>query len=586
MRMRFLATLAGVFVLAFAVTQAQAPSAVADAAERGDLTAVRALLLKHADVNAPQADGMTAIHWSALNGDLTMTSLLLISKAAVDPVTRLGNYTPLHLASQRGHGALVARLLQAGAKATATTGTGLQPVHFAAQAGDTSGITALLNAGADVNATDATHGRTPLIFATSMGRVDAITLLVSRGADVSATTAVIDYVERSRTDAADRQARARETSAGTGRGGAGRGGAAAFDPNDPDLASQFNAPQNTSGAAAGRGGAATGRGGRGPSDAEILGKQGGLTALHYAVRDGYAAAALTLLDAKTDINARSADRSTPLVLAVANGQYDLAMTLLQRGADPNLCNDDGICPLFAVVNNEWALRTWYPQPTAGTQQKATYLQLMDALLNAKADPNARTLTHVWYAAYNAGRMGVDFAGATPFWRAAYALDVEAMRLLTKYGADPLIPTKTFGTAARPQDPSGLPAIPAGGPHVPPFHAAMGVGYGTSRVAQQHRHVPDGWMPAAKYFVEELKVDINQRDADGFTAMHHAAARGDNEMIQYLVKHGGDVLVVNRSGQTTVDMANSPEQRTQPFPETIALLEGMGAKNNHRCQACK
>ena len=98
-----------------------------------------------------------------------------------------------------------------------------------------------------------------------------------------------------------------------------------------------------------------------------------------------------------------------------------------------------------------------------------------------------------------------------------------------------IPTKTFGTAARPQDPSGLPAIPAGGPHVPPFHAAMGVGYGTSRVAQQHRHVPDGWMPAAKYFVEELKVDINQRDADGFTAMHHAAARGDNEMIQYLVR---------------------------------------------------
>ena len=134
--------------------------------------------------------------------------------------------------------------------------------------------------------------------------------------------------------------------------------------------------------------------------------------------------------------------------------------------------------------------------------------------------------------------------------------------------------------------TGLPAIPAGGPHVPPFHAAMGVGYGTSRVAQQHRHVPDGWMPAAKYFVEELKVDINQRDADGFTAMHHAAARGDNEMIQYLVKHGGDVMVVNRSGQTTVDMANSPEQRTQPFPETIALLEGMGAKNNHRCQACK
>jgi hypothetical protein len=129
-------------------------------------------------------------------------------------------------------------------------------------------------------------------------------------------------------------------------------------------------------------------------------------------------------------------------------------------------------------------------------------------------------------------------------------------------------------------------VPRGGPHVPPFHAASGVGYGTSRVAQQHRTVPDGWMAAARYFLEELKVDVNQRDAEGFTALHHAAARGDNKMILYLVSRDANVLVVNRAGQTTVDMANSPEQRTQPFPETIRLLEGMGAKNNHNCRACK
>jgi ankyrin repeat protein len=183
-------------------------------------------------------------------------------------------------------------------------------------------------------------------------------------------------------------------------------------------------------------------------------------------------------------------------------------------------------------------------------------------------------------------MGVDFSGATAFWRAAYSLDIDAMRLLVRYGADPHIPTMTYGAPLREKDASGMPAVPTGGPHVPPLHAASGVGYGTSRVAQQHRHVPDGWMPAAKYFLEELGVDVNIRDADGFTALHHAAARGDNDMIVYLVSRGADVLAVNRAGQTTVDMANSPEQRTQPFPETIALLEKLGAKNNHNCRACK
>ena len=60
-----------------------------------------------------------------------------------------------------------------------------------------------------------------------------------------------------------------------------------------------------------------------------------------------------------------------------------------------------------------------------------------------------------------------------------------------------------------------------------------------------------------------------------------ASRGDNEMILYLVSKGADVTRVNREGNTTADMANGPVQRTQPYPETIKLLEGLGAKNNHR-----
>jgi ankyrin repeat protein len=589
MRHRFRATLlAGTFLLALTVTHAASTSPLADAAERGDVAAVADLLRQQVDVNAAQADGMTALHWSALHGDLTTVNALLAAKAKVDPVTRLGDYTPLHLAAGRGHGAIVTRLLAAGGNAAAVTTTGVQAIHLAADAGGVEAVRALLDKGADVNVKDATHGRTPLMFATSKRRIDAMKVLIARGADVQATTTVIDYVERSKADGADRSASLR--AAGPGAGGAARGGgggtrgAGAAAVADPAYDPTADPDPNALYAQAGRGGRGAARG---PSDIEIIGKQGGLTALHYAARDGYADAVAVLLDAKTGIDTRTAgDRSTPLVMAVVNGNYDIAMTLVARGADPNIANDDGVAPLFATLNNEWSLRTWYPQPTAGTEQQASCLQLMETLLKAGADPNARTITHVWFAAYNAGRMGVDFAGATPFWRAAYALDIDAMRLLTTYGADPGIPTVSYGSPRRPNDPSGLEAVPAGGPHVPPFHAAMGVGYGTSRVAQQHRHVPDGWMPAARYFVEELKVDVNMRDADGFTALHHAAARGDNEMIRYLAKHGANVMAVNRAGQTTVDMANSPEQRTQPFPETIKLLEGMGAKNNHKCQACK
>jgi ankyrin repeat protein len=68
-------------------------------------------------------------------------------------------------------------------------------------------------------------------------------------------------------------------------------------------------------------------------------------------------------------------------------------------------------------------------------------------------------------------------------------------------------------------------------------------------------------------------------------VHHAASRGDNEMIKYLVSKGADVKKINRAGQTTIDVANGPVQRTQPYPETIKLLMSMGAKNNNRCVSC-
>jgi ankyrin repeat protein len=167
-----------------------------------------------------------------------------------------------------------------------------------------------------------------------------------------------------------------------------------------------------------------------------------------------------------------------------------------------------------------------------------------------------------------------------------------MKLLVAHGADPSVPTRKAPERRRrsddegEEDPSGLPPVPVGGPGVYPIHAASGAGYGQDFAANSHEHAPDGWLPAVRYLVEELGADVNARDQFGYTPVHHAAARGDNELIRYLVEQGADVTLVARTGQTTVDMANGPIQRVEPFPETIALLESLGAKNNHNCLSCE
>jgi ankyrin repeat protein len=322
----------------------------------------------------------------------------------------------------------------------------------------------------------------------------------------------------------------------------------------------------------------------------LVGKEGGLAALHYAARDGYELAAQLLLDRGADLNIRGGDGTSPLLMATINGNYDLAMRFLEDRADPNLESEDGATPLFATLNNRWAPKALFPQPTAFKQQQTDYLEMMRALIEHGADVNHRTKRHIWYTSFNFDLLGVDFMGATPFWRAAYALDVAAMRLLIASGADPDIPTRKpasrrFRRGGDDEDQSGLPPVPVGGPAVYPIHAASGVGYGEGFAANAHRHVPDAWLSAVRYLVEELGADVNARDHNGYSPVHHAAARGDNELIEYLVSQGADVTLVSRRGQTTVDMANSPVQRISPFPATIELLEGLGAKNNNNCAIC-
>ena len=659
---------------------------VADAAMKGDLAAVRRLIQQGANIDAAQGDGMTALHWAAERGDTAIASVLLAAKANVTATTRIGSYTPLHIASKGGKGSIVRALVKAGADVKTPNASGATPLHFAAASGDTTSLRALIDKGVDLNAKENENGQTPLVFAASVGRADAVKMLLKAGADASLTTTAVNLQEYAAADQAAARKRnavlvsfeperhkadsvaAAAASAGApagappgivGGGGGGGGGQAARgpQPKGPFTPSQIQAAIDS-----GRTVYTLAGSGRGPVREEVdtinggvpgfasaVGGVGGLSALHHAVRQGNHDAVVALLDGGANVNQLSTtDKTSPLLLAAINGHYDIAMTLVKRGADVNLLSTAGAGPLYAVINTQWRPRSRFPQPHAAEYQKTTHIELMEALLKAGADPNVRIKTHLWYFAFNncgSGNCGLEnLEGTTPFWRATYAVDVDAMRLLVKYGADTKLPSQRAqnaqagggrggqggggggggagaagdpgalvtqgafanpgaqaaaaqggrgggGGGGAPQGPPLDPAIDSAARAVPPgigvypVHAAAGVGYGNGFAGNSHRHAPDGWLPAMKYLVEELGVDVNQRDQNGMTAMHHAASRGDNEMILYLVSKGGDVKAVSRRGQTTVDLANGPVQRLRPFPETIALLEKLGAKNSHRCVGC-
>ena len=544
-----------------------AEAAVADAAMQRDNATVRALLKRGGDVNAAQGDGMTALHWAAANNDVDLAAMLLYAGANVRATTRLGGYTPLHLASQAGHAEVSGTLLGNGAAVNAATSTGATPLMLAAAAGKVEPVKLLLDRGADVNASDSPNGETALMFASSLDRADVVKLLLSRGADVSATAKVVDvsvFENAPGEDALDKAGRAANNARPAAQPAAspGRETAGMTRPY------RYN---------------------------ELIGKQGGLAALHFAARQGHRRSVEALVANGANVNQPSAgDKTTAILIATINGHFDIAKYLLEHGADPRAASAAGATPLYAVLNVQWAPKSFYPQPRAYLQQETSYLDMMRALLDAGADPNARLNRKLWYTQYNFDLLRVDESGATPFWRAAYASDVDAMKLLVSYGADPNIPTVKPAGRTRRDDGSReqetpaappLPAVPVGGPGIPPLLAAAGAGYGEGFAGNAHRFAPVGMLAAVTYLVEILNVNVNATDHEGYTASHHAAARGDNEMIRYLVSKGADVTKVSRGGQTTVDMANGPVQRIQPFPETIKLLESLGAKNNHKCVSC-
>jgi ankyrin repeat protein len=161
---------------------------VADAAERQDLPALRALLAQGADANLPQADGATALHWAVHWNDLAAADALIRGGALVDALNDLGVF-PLSLACANGSVSMVERLIAAGASVRQTLPSGESALMSCARTGAARALQALLAHGADVEARERHRGQTALMWAAGGRHAAAVKVLIGRGADPNAAAA-------------------------------------------------------------------------------------------------------------------------------------------------------------------------------------------------------------------------------------------------------------------------------------------------------------------------------------------------------------------------------------------------------------
>lgn len=487
---------------------------LADAAREADTTAVRALLQQRADPNVPHPDGTTALHWAVQHDDSAMAQLLLAAGAKVDAVNRYG--TPsLHVACANGSARMVEQLLKAGASPRTATPAGETALMACARTGTVPALQVLLDKGADVNAAETWRGQTALMWAAAERHAGAVTLLIGRGADLRARSRIL------------------------------------------------NRP---AGAAAGIYG-----------DAKSV---GGFTPFLFAVRAGDIETSKVFLDAGVTVTESAADGTGPLMLAILNGHYELAAFLLDRGADANVTDVKHGSTLHAL---EWVRRPVLRSVGMGSSAIAPRiptgaidsLTLARKLIQKGADPNVRMT--IEDPKYSRGASGATFYyvanppdvavavstlnwdGATPFWVAAKNADAPFMRLLAEHGADPRLPNRV---------------------KVTPLMAAAGAGF----MQGEHPGSEQEALEAAKVAIE-LGNDVNavadfgeaEDRADlrfsGLTALHGAAQRGANSIVQLLLDRGARVDVKTREGWTAFNVADGIQigGTLKNSPDTAALL---------------
>lgn len=492
-------------------------------------------------VLAPTVDGATGnpLVEAASVGDMAAVRRLVRQGHDVNAAGPDGA-TALHWAVRAEDDEAVAMLVAAGAKVSTANALGITPVYVAAAQGNVAIVRRLLDAGASIEATDPT-GDTLLMATVRAGALDAATLLLDRGAAVNATepelghTALMWAVRENHTELVRLLLSRGATIEARTRVGA-------------KLAAR------PPGAGGGSHGVGIVRGGV-PPQGEQLPTPGGMTPLLFATRGGLLDATRQLVAAKANLGAADPNGVTPLLMAITNGHVALAEFLVESGADVRTADWWGRTPLWAAVEVR-NLDVRSGATDNGVDREAA-LRLIDALLAKGAEVNARVKEFPPQRRHMlplGSLEWVDFTGQTPFIRAAQSADVTVMRRLLAKGADPAI-TTFRGTTA--------------------LMAAAGVNW---VVGQTFSESPASWLDAVRLALE-VGGEPNAVNEMGLAAIHGAANRGSDDIIDLLVKRGARVDIADKEGRTPLAWAegvflatNSPVAK----PSTIALLRRLAS----------
>jgi uncharacterized protein len=436
-----------------------------EAVKNRDVARVRALLQQRVDVNAPEADGTTALHWAAHRDDLQTADLLLSAGANPGAANRYG-VSPLWAACHNGSAAMVRKLVAAGADPKAATPEGETAVMTAARSGSLETVKVLLDAGGAVDTPEGWRGQTALMWAALEGHHTVVKALIDAGAAVNAV------------------------SKGEGK----------------------------------------------------------FSALHFAARAGHPRAVDALLGSGADINLPTGDGNTALHLAIVNSHFDLALALIEKGANVR-ADGPGWTPLHQLL--------WTRRPSSGRGQPwriptgtRDTMEVARALVTRGADVNARTTKDPRDAERHFGNR----VGTTPLLHAAKLADAPMMRYLLANGGDPTITAPNGSTLLMWAAGIGI--------------WIVGESAGTNEEA----------LAAVKVALEQPGVDVNATNKDKDTALHGAAYRGANAIVQLLFEKGADLNAKNNNGWTPLVIAegvfypNTYNRR----PETAELLQSLGA----------